>query len=81
MIVYNYCYFICFGCIVNWCGINKMGFIEYKCWEGLFKFFELYINIVFNGLMYIKFIICKFLLVKMLMEIFEMRVMVKLGMK
>ncbi len=37
MIAYNYCYSTFLGRIVNWRGMNKMGFTEYKRQQGLLR--------------------------------------------
>lgn len=81
MIAYNYCYSTFLGRIVNWRGMNKMGFTEYKRQRGLLALLEDYINIAPNGIMYAKTEVRKSLLAKMLTEILETRVMVKSGMK
>ncbi|KAL1869842.1 hypothetical protein VTK73DRAFT_2916 [Phialemonium thermophilum] len=81
MIAYNYCYSTFLGRIVNWRGMNKMGFTEYKRHQGLLRLLKDHINIAPNGMMYVKAEIRKSLLAKMLAEILETRVMVKSGMK
>lgn len=81
MIAYNYCYSTFLGRIVNWRGMNKMGFTEYKRHQGLLQLLKDHINIAPNGMMYVKPEIRKSLLAKMLAEILETRVMVKSGMK
>ncbi|GAP92503.1 putative DNA polymerase zeta subunit [Rosellinia necatrix] len=81
MIAYNYCYSTFLGRIVNWRGVNKMGFTEYRRQERLLELLKDYINIAPNGIMYCKAEIRKSLLAKMLTEILETRVMVKSGMK
>jgi DNA polymerase zeta len=81
MIAYNYCYSTFLGRIVNWRGMNKMGFTEYKRHQRLLELLKDYINIAPNGMMFVKMDIRKSLLSKMLTEILETRVMVKSGMK
>lgn len=81
MIAYNYCYSTFLGRIVNWRGINKMGFTEFKRQQRLLELLKEHINIAPNGMMYTKPQIRKSLLAKMLGEILETRVMVKSGMK
>ncbi|KAH8882465.1 hypothetical protein GQ53DRAFT_733954 [Thozetella sp. PMI_491] len=81
MIAYNYCYSTFLGRMVNWRGMNKMGFTEYKRQQGLLRLLQDYINIAPNGMMFVKPQIRKSLLAKMLTEILETRVMVKSGMK
>lgn len=81
MIAYNYCYSTFLGRVVNWRGINKMGFAEYKRQQRLLELLKDHINIAPNGIMYTKPEIRKSLLAKMLGEILETRVMVKSGMK
>ncbi len=81
MIAYNYCYSTFLGRIVNWRGINKMGFTEYRRQHRLLELLQDHINIAPNGMMYVKPEIRKSLLAKMLGEILETRVMVKSGMK
>ncbi|KZZ99692.1 DNA-directed DNA polymerase, family B, multifunctional domain protein [Moelleriella libera RCEF 2490] len=81
MIAYNYCYSTFLGRIMDWRGVNKMGFTEYKRQQGLLALLQDYINIAPNGMMYVKAEIRKSLLAKMLTEILETRVMVKSGMK
>jgi DNA polymerase zeta len=81
MIAYNYCYSTFLGRIVNWRGINKMGFTEYRRQAGLLELLKEHINIAPNGMMYVKGDIRQSLLAKMLKEILETRVMVKSGMK
>ncbi|KAI5860741.1 hypothetical protein GGS23DRAFT_599257 [Durotheca rogersii] len=81
MIAYNYCYSTFLGRIVNWRGVNKMGFTEYQRQNRLLELLKDYINIAPNGIMYCKAEIRKSLLAKMLTEILETRVMVKSGMK
>lgn len=81
MIAYNYCYSTFLGRIVNWRGINKMGFTEFRRQQRLLELLKDHINIAPNGMMYTKPEIRKSLLAKMLGEILETRVMVKSGMK
>ncbi|KAH7358579.1 DNA polymerase family B [Plectosphaerella cucumerina] len=81
MIAYNLCYSTFLGRIVNWRGMNKMGFTEYKRHERLLELLKDHINITPNGMMYVKTEVRKSLLAKMLTEILETRVMVKSGMK
>lgn len=81
MIAYNLCYSTFLGRIVNWRGMNKMGFTEYKRHERLLGLVKDHINITPNGMMYVKADIRKSLLAKMLTEILETRVMVKSGMR
>ncbi|KAH6677646.1 DNA polymeras-like protein zeta catalytic subunit [Halenospora varia] len=81
MIAYNYCYSTFLGRIVNWRGMNKMGFTEFKRQQRLLELLKEHINIAPNGMMYTKPEIRKSLLAKMLGEILETRVMVKSGMK
>ncbi|KAI8247989.1 DNA polymerase zeta catalytic subunit [Colletotrichum sp. SAR 10_77] len=81
MIAYNLCYSTFLGRIVNWRGMNKMGFTEYQRHKRLLELLKDHINITPNGMMYVKPEIRKSLLAKMLGEILETRVMVKSGMK
>ncbi|RDL36039.1 DNA polymerase [Venustampulla echinocandica] len=81
MIAYNYCYSTFLGRVVNWRGMNKMGFTEYTREQRLLELLKDHINIAPNGMMYTKPEIRKSLLAKMLSEILETRVMVKSGMK
>lgn len=81
MIAYNLCYSTFLGRIVNWRGMNKMGFTEYKRHQRLLELLKDHINIAPNGMMYCKSEVRKSLLAKMLTEILETRVMVKSGMK
>ncbi|KAF9872196.1 DNA polymerase family B [Colletotrichum karsti] len=81
MIAYNLCYSTFLGRIVNWRGINKMGFTEYRRHKRLLELLKDHINIAPNGMMYVRPEIRKSLLAKMLGEILETRVMVKSGMK
>ncbi|KAI2468146.1 hypothetical protein F4781DRAFT_281683 [Annulohypoxylon bovei var. microspora] len=81
MIAYNYCYSTFLGRIVNWRGMNKMGFTEYQRQQRLLELLKDHINISPNGMMYCKPEVRKSLLAKMLTEILETRVMVKSGMK
>lgn len=81
MIAYNYCYSTCLGRVVNWRGINKLGFTELKRQKRLIELLEDSINVAPNGIMYVKPEIRKSLLAKMLSEILETRVMVKNDMK
>lgn len=81
MIAYNYCYSTFLGRVVNWRGVNKMGFMDYQRQEGMMPLLQDYVNIAPNGIMYVKSQIRKSLLAKMLSEILETRVMVKSGMK
>lgn len=81
MIAYNYCYSTCLGRIVNWRGMNKMGFADFKRTPGLLELVKDKLNIAPNGMMYVKAEMRKSLLAKMLGEILETRVMVKSGMK
>jgi DNA polymerase zeta len=81
MIAYNYCYSTFLGRIVNWRGTNKMGFAEYTRQQHLLQLLQQHVNIAPNGMMYVKPVIRKSLLAKMLGEILETRVMVKSGMK
>ncbi|KAI8300716.1 DNA polymerase zeta catalytic subunit [Colletotrichum sp. SAR11_240] len=81
MIAYNLCYSTFLGRIVNWRGMNKMGFTEYQRHKRLLELLKDHINITPNGMMYVRPEIRKSLLAKMLGEILETRVMVKSGMK
>ncbi|KAF6802480.1 DNA polymerase zeta catalytic subunit [Colletotrichum sojae] len=81
MIAYNLCYSTFLGRIVNWRGMNKMGFTEYQRHKRLLELLKDHINIAPNGMMYVRPEIRKSLLAKMLGEILETRVMVKSGMK
>ncbi|KAL0937921.1 DNA polymerase zeta catalytic subunit [Colletotrichum truncatum] len=81
MIAYNICYSTFLGRIVNWRGMNKMGFTEYQRHKRLLELLKDHINITPNGMMYVRPEIRKSLLAKMLGEILETRVMVKSGMK
>lgn len=81
IIAYNYCYSTFLGRIVDWRGINKMGFTKYERQQRLLELLQDHINISPNGMMYVKPTIRKSLLAKMLGEILETRVMVKSGMK
>ncbi|KAK2064956.1 DNA polymerase family B [Colletotrichum caudatum] len=81
LIAYNLCYSTFLGRIVNWRGMNKMGFTEYQRHRRLLELLKDYINITPNGMMFVRPEIRKSLLAKMLGEILETRVMVKSGMK
>ncbi|KAK1983378.1 DNA polymerase family B [Colletotrichum cereale] len=81
MIAYNLCYSTFLGRIVNWRGMNKMGFTEYQRHRRLLELLKDHINITPNGMMFVRPEIRKSLLAKMLGEILETRVMVKSGMK
>ncbi|KAK1995701.1 DNA polymerase family B [Colletotrichum falcatum] len=81
MIAYNLCYSTFLGRIVNWRGMNKMGFTEYQRHRRLLELLKDHINITPNGMMFARPEIRKSLLAKMLGEILETRVMVKSGMK
>ncbi|KXH58955.1 DNA polymerase family B [Colletotrichum salicis] len=81
MIAYNLCYSTFLGRIVNWRGMNKMGFTEYQRHKRLLELLKDHINITPNGMMYVRPEIRESLLAKMLGEILETRVMVKSGMK
>ncbi|KAI8223753.1 DNA polymerase zeta catalytic subunit [Colletotrichum sp. SAR 10_96] len=81
MIAYNLCYSTFLGRIVNWRGMNKMGFTEYQRHKRLLELLKDHINITPNGMMYVRPEIRRSLLAKMLGEILETRVMVKSGMK
>ncbi|RKF75527.1 DNA polymerase zeta catalytic subunit [Golovinomyces cichoracearum] len=81
IIAYNYCYSTFLGRIVDWRGINKMGFTKYERQQRLLELLQGHINISPNGMMFVKPTTRKSLLAKMLGEILETRVMVKSGMK
>ncbi|KAL9607513.1 MAG: hypothetical protein Q9167_007575 [Letrouitia subvulpina] len=77
MIAYNYCYSTFLGRLTNWRGKSKMGFTDYEREQRLLELLKDQINIAPNGIMYVKPVMRKSLLAKMLGEILETRVMVK----
>ena len=81
MIAYNYCYSTFLGRASQWCGRDKMGFMDYNRQPRLLELLKNKINISPNGMMYAKQEVRQSLLAKMLTEILETRVMVKTGMK
>ncbi|GJE86113.1 DNA polymerase zeta catalytic subunit [Phanerochaete sordida] len=81
MIAYNYCYSTCLGRVVNFKGQNKFGVSELHTPPELLDTLKDYINISPNGMIFVKPVVRKGLLGRMLTELLDTRVMVKSAMK
>ncbi|KIP11956.1 hypothetical protein PHLGIDRAFT_510248 [Phlebiopsis gigantea 11061_1 CR5-6] len=81
MIAYNYCYSTCLGRVVNFKGQNKFGVTDLKLPPGILDTLKDYIQISPNGMVFVKSVVRKGLLGRMLTELLDTRVMVKQAMK
>ncbi|KAF8909030.1 hypothetical protein CPB84DRAFT_1813269 [Gymnopilus junonius] len=82
MIAYNYCYSTCLGRICAFQGAYKFGVLEnLDVPSDVLEKLQNHITIAPNGIMYVKPIVRKGLLGRMLTELLDTRVMVKQAMK
>ncbi|KAH7883594.1 hypothetical protein F5I97DRAFT_2041862 [Phlebopus sp. FC_14] len=81
MIAYNYCYSTCLGRTADFQGRNKFGVTDLELPPGLLEKLQDNITIAPNGIMYVKPIVRRGLLGRMLTELLDTRVMVKQAMK
>ncbi|KAF9076289.1 hypothetical protein BDP27DRAFT_1389695 [Rhodocollybia butyracea] len=82
MIAQNMCYSTCLGRVVDFQGRNKFGVIDdLDRAPGLLEVLKDHINVLPNGLMFVRGDVRKGLLPRMLTELLDTRVMVKQAMK
>ncbi|PKI85068.1 DNA-directed DNA polymerase [Malassezia vespertilionis] len=80
MIAYNICYSTCLGRLELFKGTYKLGFTEHTLPQGLLPRLREHVNIMPNGLMFVKRHIRESTLSRMLREVLDTRVMIRQGM-
>ncbi|KAG8822408.1 DNA polymerase zeta, partial [Serendipita sp. 399] len=85
MVAYNYCYSTCLGRVKDFKGKNKFGVLDHlEVPPGLLEKVKDHVHmpqVAPNGMIYVKSMVRKSLLAKMLTELLDTRVMVKQGMQ